>query len=85
MKTIVTTLLVILASIINNEIKAQHKVLKINFGEEKNQWIMYPPNTKFTLKDDAKITVFSDKNDLGKFEINQKYTLEIFQLLLPFI
>jgi len=74
MKIIVTILILILTINTNS----QNKVLKVNFGKDKNQWIMYPPNTKFSLKDENKITIFSDKNGLGKFDITEVYILEIF-------
>ncbi|WP_435415800.1 hypothetical protein [Polaribacter aestuariivivens] len=74
MKTIITTLIILFTILVNS----QNKVLKVNFGEGKNQWIMYPPNTKFSLKNKMNTIVFSDKNSFGKFSINEIYTLEIF-------
>lgn len=77
MKTILTAL-IILMSFVNQQINAQNKILKINFGEDENQWMMYPPNTKFNLIDNNLITVFSEKDDYGVFDISKKYRLEIF-------
>lgn len=72
MKIILATITTI-AFFLCTQIQAQSKILKINFGEDQNQFMMYPPNTKFNVIDDDFNIVFSDKSDFGVFEIKQKY------------
>ena len=66
MKTI-TTLLIIISAFFCNQIIAQSKILKLNFGEEPNKWIMFPPTSKFILTDENKEIILTNESDYGKF------------------
>ncbi|MDP5092565.1 MAG: hypothetical protein NWQ17_04610 [Polaribacter sp.] len=76
MKTILTTMIT-LALFISSQLNAQSKILKLNFSDETNKWIMFPPDSKFFLTNENKEIVLSHKSGYGTFKIDKKYTLEI--------
>jgi len=57
---------------------AQKTYLKISRSKKTNDYVMYPPGTKFELKNKHGYIVFKNSDKPGKIEINENYTLYVF-------
>lgn len=74
MKTLITLSLFLAAL----TIQAQDNFLTIINPDQWDSELMYPPYTKFELRNEAYEVVFSDKSPKGTFKIDGNYTLRVF-------
>lgn len=74
MKTLVTISL-ILSALLS---QAQNGFLTIYPNEDLTTQVMFPPGTPFELKTADGLLVFSDKSELGSFEIQGKHVLTVY-------
>ncbi|GGI57966.1 hypothetical protein [Winogradskyella haliclonae] len=57
---------------------AQKTYLKVTKSNEPNDYVMYPPGTKFELKTKEGYIVFKNSDDPGSIDIEEKYILYVY-------
>jgi len=75
-KTKLTTL--VLCLFISFSVYSQTTYLKITKSNEANDYEMYPPGTKFELKNEQGYIVFKNSDDPGEINIDGDYTLYVY-------
>lgn len=76
--TLKKSLLGLLAMIFTLVLNAQKTYLKITKSNEANDYVMYPPGTKFELKTKEGYLIFKNSDDPGVIEIKETYTLYVY-------
>ncbi|MDT0559148.1 hypothetical protein RM697_10835 [Ichthyenterobacterium sp. W332] len=74
MKTLYT--LIALMHIVT--LNAQNTYLKITKSNKANDYVMYPPGTKFELKTKEGYIIFKNSDNPGVIEIDEAYTLYVY-------
>ena len=75
-KTLLTLVLALLAT--HFLIAQQHKYLKISLSNAKNDFVSFPPGTKFQLTDETNKVVYSDKDTADSYVIDKAYKLTVY-------
>lgn len=74
-KNVILTLMLLTGVTISN---AQSRYLKIKLDDTKNNYVSFPPQTKFELKNEQNEIVYSDKDSATSFVIDKAYKLTVY-------
>ncbi|WP_435413136.1 hypothetical protein [Psychroserpens mesophilus] len=73
-----TSLVILILLLISYFAEAQNTYLKITLSDQKNDYVSFPPNTKFELFDATDTKVYSNSDRIDMYKIDTMHTLVVY-------